>query len=198
VVLFGLNAELERREPTRKMEPLSIQRLSTLLSTSPPPFIFIHDPYTALASTYLKSNLSSIASTSQTVWVNIDCIECFTPRLLYTRIINALSGWDAHLEEGGGECWGGIERGRWDMSWDVFVQALKDVHVEILSRDGGNKKERDEGVSLSDDDEQLRFVLIFEKAERMKDFLPSLVVPITRLAELVRLALLPSIHSFDI
>jgi hypothetical protein len=140
---------------------MDIALLPSLLALSPPPFIHIHDPFDQFC--YHADSLKAKHC------VEIDCIECITPRVLYTRIINGLASWSVSWDNGC-ECWGGKRNGNWDTSWDAFIQALT-----VLVR------------QLQTIEADARFILLLRNSDRMRDLLPNAIIPLTRLSELVKL-----------
>ncbi|PFH49483.1 hypothetical protein AMATHDRAFT_41543 [Amanita thiersii Skay4041] len=142
----------------------------------------------------------------------VDGVACFAPRILYDSVINALSGWTIRWEEG---CinWGDGSGRRWNESVDAFVRGLKaverfireerkgkkreEVSKKTVKENGkargrgrGKRKEKDKVVESDVEvDEQVRFVIVVEHAERLKESMPELIVPLARLAEVTKLDL---------
>jgi len=112
-------------------------------------------------------------------------------------VLNALSGWTPKWEDGC-ENWGAGER--YNENVDAFVHGLRAVSAELsASGKGKGKGKEQEGMG-----EEVRLVIMVERAERLKDNLPDLVVPLTRLAELVScfhrvlLSLSSSMHASEV
>lgn len=78
---------------------MDVSYLPDLLSIAPPPFIFIHDPLSLLQFHPAEASLKKHT-------VQIDCIECLTSRILFTRIVNGLAEWEPTWEDGCAS-WGG-------------------------------------------------------------------------------------------
>lgn len=156
---------------------MEVSYLPDLLSIAPPPFIYIHDPLSLLPFHPADKLLGKLT-------IQIDCNECITSRILFTRIVNGLAKWCPTWADGC-ESWGGSDGyGAWDASWDSFVHALRGV---VLKDDIKGK-----GKAKADDDDDGRgepFILLFKNAEKFSEVLPALFAPLTRLAELVSLKL---------
>ncbi|KIK67508.1 hypothetical protein GYMLUDRAFT_874867 [Collybiopsis luxurians FD-317 M1] len=154
-----------------------MNQIVSLLQLCPPPFVYINDP---IAPKYtiqsLLASLKSLESSSEPLrlgLVHIDGIACFTPRLLYDSILNGLAGHKPAWED---DCrnwnWSGDNQehniGIANASLDAFLHSLKGLHKALQGADW-------------------RFAVIIEKPEKLKERMPDLVVPLTRLAELTQL-----------
>lgn len=144
--------------------PLGYERLvcefSGLLYSCPPPFIYVNDPATLpITSSVVRSVMSDGSSPIR--YAHVDAVACFTARLLYDSVLNALARWHPKWFEG---CLNWGEGQRWNENLDGFMHGLRAV--------------------ASENNERL--VVVIDHAERIRETLPSLVVPLTRLAELVR------------
>ncbi len=168
--------------------------LWTLLSTFPPPFIYIQDLETtqttfSVVHKILRrlSGASPHTTSCKIHFARVDAISCFTPRLLYETIIHSLVGWEPSWEDG---CaiWDADNDIRWNENLNTFLHGLRTSHESLCSQAGinmtggvkGKEKSREGGY------ENVRFVIVIERAERLKEDHPELLVPLTRLAELVR------------
>ncbi|KDQ16821.1 hypothetical protein BOTBODRAFT_30718 [Botryobasidium botryosum FD-172 SS1] len=171
----------------------SLARLSTLLAFQPPPFVFVHDPFDSLALYDFVGNISAGEADMQLAFAQVNAVECFNPRVLYTRIVNALAAWEP-IWRTGGECWGGTERGQWDPSWDTFVETLRQLRQHLTLNEKGIANPSEPLAQLPSN-EGPHFVVVFEKAERLKDLLPSLLIPLTRLSELAHIPITTIFHS---
>ncbi|KAK0200291.1 origin recognition complex subunit 5 C-terminus-domain-containing protein [Desarmillaria ectypa] len=155
-----------------------LREVSFLVHASPPPFIFINDPISPRLTT--QALLSALASTTSIVTslhhVHVNAVTCFSARLLFDAILNGLVRWTPSWEEG---CtnWSGLnDTGRYNESFDAFLRGLKTLYSFLHH-------------SNSDLCQLTRFVIVIERAERLKDRLPDLIVPLTRLAEMARIDL---------
>ncbi|KAI0069946.1 hypothetical protein K474DRAFT_1702428 [Panus rudis PR-1116 ss-1] len=176
-------------------------QLLSLTGTYPPPFIFIHDAINPrLTSSVVSSAIQSLDSSfpssskspSSTQYARcafVDAITSFSPRLLYDNALNQLAGWTPTWEDG---CrnWteedvadGSLVAGLFNDSVDSFLHGLSAVHNVLISRfkDEGNHK-----LVKSRTNHLPRMVLVVQHAERLKDNMPDLLVPLARLAELSR------------
>jgi origin recognition complex subunit 5 len=195
--------------------------LSTLLSTYPPPFIYIQDSESFKSTCQVvnsvisaieqvpppssPSSLFSSSSTSTTPFIihstRIDAVSTFTNRLLFESVINSLARWDVTWEDGCSN-WipnvdsqdGGEQEidPRWNENVDTFIHALRAVHG-YLCRQHGISRGKGKGKAIQNDSsyENIRLVIVIERAERLKETNPELVVPLTRLAEMVYLIYIP-------
>lgn len=134
-----------------------MENIHCLLELSPPPFVYINDP---IAPKYTIQSLLS-ALENKIRLVHLDGISCFTARLLYDTVLNGLAQHTPSWDEG---CKGWSQE-RANESLDSFLHALKDLHKSLPS--------------------DIRMALVIEKPERLKDRMPDIIVPLTRLAELV-------------
>ena len=156
-----------------------LEQLPELLSACPPPLIHIHDPHDQLE---YHSTLSDIQQT-QRAYVSIDCIECLSQRVLFSRIVNGLANWTPSWDAGG-ECWGSNALGVWDTSFDTFAKALKKLWLSILDSDEDEDHAAPEAM-----------VIVLRNAEVLKERLGEVLVPLTRLSELVSRVTLQSLEG---
>jgi len=141
----------------------------------------------------------------------IDAISTFTSRLLFETVIHSLAGWEVNWEDGcsnwhsnadaeedgGGRREGEMDGGesRWNENVDTFIHGLRAVHGYLCRRygistsskvQGKDKEKANQNDSTSNNNyENVRLVIVIEHAERLKETIPELVVPLTRLAEMV-------------
>ncbi|KAG8999673.1 hypothetical protein FRB90_012025 [Tulasnella sp. 427] len=156
------------------MAAKQLNQLVELLQLHPPPFIFVHDPLNArpAPSSFLQSTLQS--TNSHVLPISIDCNECFTSKTIFHAIINQIAGWTPELDpKGKAVSWSNRHVSKWDKSFDSFVEALKVAYDETK----GSRKSR----------KDLNLVLMFMNAERLKETVPALIVPLTRLRELAQM-----------
>jgi origin recognition complex subunit 5 len=113
------------------------------------------------------NHLSSAPGPSKISYARADAIACFSARLLYESVINSLASWTPQWEDGA-VIWGVDNEVRWNDTFDGFVHGLRAVHAYL----GKGKKEEGD----------MRLVVVVERAERL---IPELMLPLTRLAELV-------------
>ncbi|KAF5324478.1 hypothetical protein D9611_004546 [Ephemerocybe angulata] len=181
-----------------------VVELSTLISYGPPPFIYVHDAQTSkVTANVLGNTLSSLPSepgpssrspTTRICVGHVDAIRSYSPRLLFESLIHSLVGHEPGWDDG---CpnWSGDREGdfRWNENVDAFLQGLRAAHAHLCAQDtsskfmDGNKNAK--GKTKGDLFDGVRLVLVVERAERLKDTMPELLVPLARLQELARLDL---------
>lgn len=165
--------------------------LGTLLSLTPPPFIYIRSDLSRVSSEIVLGVLRQLEGRGEPPrtdtkfhFAHIDAIVSFTPRLLYDNILNALAGWEPIWAADDCLNWNtGDGTNRWNESIDGFFhglqvlnQVLRDEKIDVVEsgRDG------DHAPSI-----QHRLVIFIDRAERLRETAPDLLVPFARLAELV-------------
>lgn len=128
------------------VDPRLPEELNSLLSSNPPPFIYINDPTSPrIATTALLDVLAAIPL----VHVHVDAVACFTSRLFFDRVLHGLN----------------LSEGKHNANLDAFLYGLKLAHAKLPKG--------------------ARIVIVIEQVDRLKDRLPDLVVPLTRLSEMV-------------
>ncbi|KAJ6551208.1 origin recognition complex subunit 5 C-terminus-domain-containing protein [Mycena capillaripes] len=172
-------------------EPLAAEIFS-LFSAHAPPFIYINDPVSPrTTASVVNSVLSSFArssdASSRVNHAQVNAVACFNPRILYDTILNQLAEWEVKWANG---CtnWSGEDGQRWNENLDGFVHGLKAVYSSIQRRNtAGSKK----GKSKQTDADLAtgQIVIVVERAERLSEQMPDLIVPLTRLTELTQLDL---------
>lgn len=169
-------------------------QLGTLLDINVLPFIYLYDSESPrMASGSVRDMLQDLSESSPHLrYAFADAAACFTPRLFFDTVINALSTHTPSWEDGC-ENWAGPsgEGLRWNESLDTFLHGLRAVAADVekdepgasatLSRKGKARAK----VNGDRRGEKCRLVLVVERPERLKDNMPELLVPLTRLAELV-------------
>jgi len=176
-----------------------IFQVTSLLTTYPPSFIYINDPTTPrIASSVLRSLLLEcsklpLSASPQIRFAHVNAVACVTARVFYDTVLNAMAQWHVRWESGC-ENWSDDGSGqRWNESVDGFIHGLKAIYAAMgkgeaskkidVKGKGKQKEEADGNVHWGGDS---RMVLVVDRAERLKETLPDLMVPLTRLAELVR------------
>ncbi|KAF8962111.1 origin recognition complex subunit 5 C-terminus-domain-containing protein [Flammula alnicola] len=169
--------------------------LGTLLSMHPPHFIYIQDTETTrTTSTVVDTVLRDLSKAPPSsnpfkiCYARVDSISCFTSRLFYETIINALVGWEPSWEDGCGN-WNADIDVRWNENMDTFLHGLRAAHLHLCRRNGISPSSADKGKGKEGGHQDVRLVVVVERAERLKESLPELLVPLARLAELSRLDL---------
>ncbi|KAG2128757.1 OPT oligopeptide transporter protein-domain-containing protein [Suillus bovinus] len=140
------------------------------------PFLYITDRRNPrITASLLNQIYRNSGDYSLTHFAHINATACFTARLLYDTVLNALAGWEVTWENGC-QNWPGEDGKRYNDNIDSFLHGLRNLHNKSWE---GKGKGKDRTV-----DEEPKMVLLIERAERLKDNLPDLIVPLTRLAEL--------------
>ena len=178
----------------------------TLASTYPPPFIYIQD-IQALRTTLnavdailrdISNSNASMLHRSKVYYAKVDCISCFTPRLFYEAAINSLVGWEPDWEEGCSN-WAadGVVGAKWNENMDMFLHGLRAAHQYLCRQSGigisesqGQPRKTPKGKGKAKEVPEVgfdgvRFIIVVERVERLKESQPEMIVPLTRLAELV-------------
>ncbi|KAF8584671.1 hypothetical protein K439DRAFT_1345558 [Ramaria rubella] len=133
-----------------------ITQFATLLATTPPPCIHIHAPVSPRPTASL---VCLVLSAMKIPYASVQGVECFNSRLVFDRVLNTLSGWQIQWTQGC-ETFGA---GKYNGDLDEFIEGLRVIYREKALE---------------------KMVLVVERAERFKEKLPELMVPLTRLAEL--------------
>ncbi|KAL4250234.1 Origin recognition complex subunit 5 C-terminal domain-containing protein [Pleurotus pulmonarius] len=148
--------------------------INTILS-SPPPFLYIRDSNTPrITSSVLDSILSSAENLR---YAHIDAVACFTPRLVFDSILNALARWTPRWSDGCAN-WSKVDASdeSYNTSLGSFMRGLRDIQSDVTNTGKGKGKAA----------EDAQMVIFIENADRLVS-MPNLMVPLTRLAELSQL-----------
>ncbi|KAG6815933.1 hypothetical protein H0H87_010093 [Tephrocybe sp. NHM501043] len=170
--------------------------LSTLVSNYPPPFIYINDTTcpkltASIVGTLLEEINDTDPGPSKRVHhAKVNGVACFTARLLYDSILNALSKWNVQWADGCANWNIEGDPQRFNEHFDSFIHGLRALSVQLREKalGKGKGKEKERGRAARDVDD-VRLVIVVERAERLKETLPELLVALTRLAELTQLDL---------
>lgn len=156
-----------------------ITHITSVTSSFVVPFLYITDRHnpriTASVLDQIYTNRADTLGCPTTRFAHINAVACLTARLLYDTVLNALAGWEVTWDNGC-QNWPGEDGQRYNDSMDSFLHGLR--HLRNIPLEGNGKGKR-KAV------EEPTMVLLIERAERLKDNLPDLIVPLTRLAELV-------------
>ncbi|KAL7284243.1 hypothetical protein ACG7TL_001525 [Trametes sanguinea] len=172
--------------------------LSALLLSYPPSFIFVHDPENArLTASVIRANLETLApqneSSVNVTYACINGVACFSPRILFDTALNALARRTPDWEDGALNWSPQADGRRYNDNVDAFVHGIQAIFAERVgasTRMHAAGKGKEKAASASQP--TTRMVLVIERAERLKDNVPDLLVPLTRLAEL------PCVATLDI
>lgn len=163
-----------------------ITHLATLASTYLPPFIYVTDTNNTRITTSviddIFQNASSIPGAPRTLYAHVNAVACLTPRVFYDTVLNALAGWKPSWKNGC-QVWPGDDSQRYNDSIDSFLHGLRRLHSQ---RTVDSSKGKGKGKAVASKNEQdPSMVILIERAERLSEALPELVVSLSRLAELV-------------
>ncbi|KAJ7489192.1 putative origin recognition complex, subunit 5-like protein [Mycena latifolia] len=171
-----------------------VAEISSLVSARAPSFVFVNDPISPRTAAFVvNSEMSSLVQSSDALsrvdHAQVNAVACLIPRMLYDSVLNQLAKWDVKWEDGCANSSGDDDQ-RWNDNLDGFLHGLKAVHSFLRrsypsSSNKGKSKQTDEG--LATDGEQL--VIVVERAERLPEQMPDLLVSLARLAELSQLDL---------
>ncbi|KAH9896798.1 origin recognition complex subunit 5 C-terminus-domain-containing protein [Cubamyces lactineus] len=166
--------------------------LSTLLLAYPPQFIFVHDPeHARLTSSVIRSTLDSLASHNDShaniYYAHINAVACFSPRILFDTALNSLARWTPDWKDGALN-WSASPHGRrFNENVDAFVHGVQAIYADTAAATANvNGKGKGKEKPTESRQASCRIVLLIERAERLRDNMPELLVPLTRLAELAQ------------
>ena len=165
-----------------------ITHLTSLASTYLPPFIYVTDTSNPRITTSvidaILQDVSSIPGAPPTLYAHVNAVACFTPRVFYDTVLNALAGWTPSWEDGC-QVWPGDDSQRYNDSIDSFLHGLRRLRLERTG-DSSKRKGKGKGKAVASENEQEpSMVILIERAERLSEGLPELIVPLSRLGELV-------------
>lgn len=167
-----------------------ITHFTTLASTYLPPFIYVTDTNNPrITSSVINSifhDASSIPGAPPTLYARVNVVACFTPRVFYDTVLNALADWRPSWENGC-QVWPGDDSQRYNDSIDSFLHGLRRLSLEHTGN-SSNRKGKGKGMAVASENEQDQdpsMVILIERAERLSEGLSELIVPLSRLAELV-------------
>ena len=171
-----------------------LSHLSILMAVAPPPFMHIFDPHTPritcqlIASVLDALNASDNPELKPLRYACVDAREVVASRQFYDRAINAFAG-HRPTRANGYENWGG---GTWSDCFDSFVAGLREIGKTFS---GGSEKKKSEVGDAMDitetsdpmlqTDSSCNLILVIENANCLSGTLEELLVPLTRLSEMV-------------
>lgn len=170
---------------------LVVSHLSALLLSDSPPFIFVHDPENArLTSSVVTSALDNLASQGDApvnlTYSCVNAVACFSSRILFDTALNALAGWTPDWDTGALNWPGTADGRRHNENFDSFVHGIQEIYARAVTPSTGvNGTGKGKGKASEHSQATRRLVLVVDRAERLRDNLPDLLVPLTRLSELV-------------
>ncbi|KAH8107296.1 origin recognition complex subunit 5 C-terminus-domain-containing protein, partial [Phellopilus nigrolimitatus] len=152
-----------------------IHELKTIIPAKSPSFIYVLDPFTTNRTrSILRDVLKTLTrenSSERFAFAFVDCVACFTQRLIFDTILNSLANfWEPRPEENANDTLAGQRSD----SLDGFLESIRMLSSDPFPITSGS--EILSGPS--------KFALVFERAERLKEIQSKLVIPLTRLQEL--------------
>ncbi|TFK64530.1 hypothetical protein BDN72DRAFT_774453 [Pluteus cervinus] len=160
--------------------------LYTLLSLCPPSFLFVNTTSARSTSGGLSNVLKRLSQEPQDKAIfsaRVDGIACFTSRLIYDTILNGLAQWEPSWADGCANWSAEGETRRWNDTIDGFIHGIVSVgqHLQNTRVQPLSEEKKSTGAEL------IRLVITIEHVERLRECVPEVIVPLTRLAELSRL-----------
>ncbi|KAJ1301563.1 hypothetical protein OPQ81_008811 [Rhizoctonia solani] len=168
-----------------------LSHLSILLAVAPPPFMHIFDPHTPRTTCRLIASLLDLLSSSDDPdlkslrYACVDAREIVSARQFYDRAINAFAG-HRPTRTNGYENWA---TGTWSDSFDSFMAGLREIGKAF---DSEKKKSDNDAMDITETGGQglgdatgCNLVLVVENANYLSGPLKELLVPLTRLSEMV-------------
>ncbi|KAJ7800746.1 origin recognition complex subunit 5 C-terminus-domain-containing protein [Mycena olivaceomarginata] len=161
-----------------------VHEISSLFSGRAPSFLYVTDAVSPrTAALVVNSVLSSIArssdASSRVYHAQVNAVACFNSRLLYDTVLNQLAQWEVKWAKGCTNWNGGDDGQRWNENLDGFCTG----DINTTGSNKGKGKQTDD-FDFATDAGQI--VIVVERPERLAEQMPDLIVPLTRLAELVR------------
>ncbi|CAE6420398.1 unnamed protein product [Rhizoctonia solani] len=167
-----------------------LSHLSILLAVAPPPFMHIFDPHTPRTTCRLIASLLDLLSSSDDPelkplrYACVDAREVISARQFYDRAINAFAG-HRPTRTNGYENWAS---GTWSDSFDSFMAGLREIGKIFAEK----IKSDDDTMDITETSDQdsgqatgCNLVLVVENANYLSGPLKELLVPLTRLSEMV-------------
>ncbi len=159
-----------------------VQQLTSLATSSNPSFAYIYDVQTTdntrCMLLHLLNQLLSSGAGVNVAHAFINCVACFSQRLLFDTTLNSLMKHRSEFSDGF-RLWkdGALDSGNWNDSLDGFLHGLNACYAE-LSQSGSGADEMGASVAT-------KIVLVFENPGKLKETLPGFIMPLARLHELV-------------
>ncbi|KAH7925660.1 hypothetical protein BV22DRAFT_1194968 [Leucogyrophana mollusca] len=164
-----------------------ITHISALTESYLPSFIHITDTnnlrLTSSVLDALFGNASSMPDYPPIHYAHINAVACFNTRLFFDTVLNSLSNWKVSWENG---CrnWPGDDTQRFNDTVDSFFHGLRILRAQTPQGPSTAAKGKEKEKDIEPAQEEPVMILVVEKAERLAENLPELIVPLSRLAEL--------------
>ncbi|KAG9102869.1 hypothetical protein FRC06_000933 [Ceratobasidium sp. 370] len=162
------------------------------MAVAPPPFMHIFDPHTLRTTCQLITSVLELLTTSENSDIKplryacVDAREIVAARQFYDRAINAFAG-HRPTPANGYENWAG---GTWSDCFDSFSAGLREIGKLHSPVAGGEKTGVDtmgvtETGNQPDTAHACNLILVVENVNYLVGPLKELLVPLTRLSEMV-------------
>ncbi|KAF8673076.1 Origin recognition complex (ORC) subunit 5 C-terminus [Rhizoctonia solani] len=169
-----------------------LSHLSILMAVAPPPFMHIFDPHTPRTTCRLIASLLDILGSSDDPelkplrYACVDAREIVSARQFYDRAINAFAG-HRPTRTNSYENWAS---GTWSDSLDSFLAGLREIGKLFAAEKKKSDSDIMDTTETSDQNEldqaiSCNLVLVVENANYLSGPLKELLVPLTRLSEMV-------------
>jgi origin recognition complex subunit 5 len=170
-----------------------LSHLSILMAVAPPPFTHIFDPHTPRITCQLIASVLDLINESANTelkplrYACVDAREVVAARQFYDRAINAFAG-HRPTRANGYENWAG---GTWSDCFDSFVAGLREIgklHSGVSEKkqtDAMDVTETGDQQNTAQSDAACNLILVIENANYLAGALKELLVPLTRLSEMV-------------
>ncbi|KAG6330903.1 hypothetical protein ID866_8184 [Astraeus odoratus] len=167
-----------------------IAHLCTLAFAHLPPFIYItdanHPRVTASVVDAIFTQAAEVPYIPPLHYARINGVACFNARIFYDTVLDAFAGWQPSWENGC-QTWPGEDGVRYNDSIDGFLHGLRRLSAELGAMQLPNSsKAKGKAKATEPSSQEPSLVIVVERAERLCENVPELVVPLTRLAELAR------------
>ncbi|KLO12301.1 hypothetical protein SCHPADRAFT_424202 [Schizopora paradoxa] len=159
-----------------------VQQVISLTTSPTPSFAYVYDAQTPENTRNMLqcvlARSTSACGGMNIAYAFINCVACFSQRLLFDTTLNTLMKHRSTWNNGFG-LWedGALEAGNWNDSLDGFFRGLNSCYAMLLK--GGAADDRRPPVST-------KIVLVFERPEKLKETLPGIVMPLARLHEMAK------------
>jgi hypothetical protein len=171
-----------------------LSHLSILMAVAPPPFMHIFDPHTPRTTCQLIASLLDILSSTHDPelkplrYACVDAREVVSARQFYDRAINAFAG-HRPTRTNDYENWSG---GTWNDSFDSFIAGLREIG-KIFAGAAEKKKLEGDAMDITETGDpgdplqapSCNLILVVENANYISGSLREMLVPLTRLSEMV-------------
>ncbi|KAG8774700.1 hypothetical protein FRC12_001867 [Ceratobasidium sp. 428] len=167
-----------------------LNHLSILMAVAPPPFMHIFDPHTLRITCQLIASVLEVLTASKNSelkplrYACVDAREVVAARQFYDRAINAFAG-HRPTRANGYENWAG---GTWSDCFDSFAAGLREIgklHSPVSGIENAGGDAMDITETGDQNNNACNLILVVENVNYLTGSLKELLVPLTRLSEMV-------------